>query len=350
MKKLSWFNKMVFCFNVALAISTLLAYLLPFLTPKAFPFLSVLTLFLPFMLVLNVLFLVFWGIQMKRQTLLSLVMLMIGIPFVNKFYKFSTTDKPSSADDIKVMSYNVRLFNKFEWSEKNTVAVEISDFVKEKNPDIVCIQEFSNANEFDYSKYKFNYIVMTGDKIKSGQAILSKYKIIKKGEIVFPNSANNAIFADVLIKKDTVRVYSIHLQSIKISPDVHEISEDINEINQQKSEKMFKRISKAFKQQQLQAQLIADHKKNCKHPVLICGDLNNSAFSYVYRIINQDLNDSFEIAGSGFGKTYDFNYYPARIDYIFASNEFEIKHFQSFPEVEDSDHFPIIARISLKTD
>ena len=59
------------------------------------------------------------------------------------------------------------------------------------------------------------------------------------------------------------------------------------------------------------------------------------------------IGDAFEEAGTGFGKSYDFNYYPARIDYIFADKSLKIKYFQNFPEIEDSDHFPIIARMAF---
>ena len=67
MKRLSWFNKMMFFFNLVLTILTFIAYLLPFLAPKVFPFLSVLTLVLPFFLILNGLFFVFWLIQFKSE-------------------------------------------------------------------------------------------------------------------------------------------------------------------------------------------------------------------------------------------------------------------------------------------
>ncbi|WP_026704239.1 endonuclease/exonuclease/phosphatase family protein [Flavobacterium soli] len=347
MKNLSWFNKTMFFFNIVLAVLTFVAYVLPFLAPKIFPFLSVLTLFLPMMLILNVIYFIYWGIQFKRQVLLSALVLLLGITFINKFYKFSERNLPEETSDFTVLSYNVRLFNKFEWSEKETVPVEISDFLKENNPDIVCIQEFSNAEDFDYQRYKYRHIISRGNKIKTGQAILSKFKIIETGEIVLPKSHNNVIFADIKKGKDTIRVYSIHLQSIKITPDVNEISDDINGMNQQKSQRILKRMSTAFKEQQLQAEMIMDHKKNCKYPIIICGDMNNSAFSYVYRIIRGDLQDSFEEAGSGFGKTYDFKYYPARIDYIFADKTMQVKSFKNFIEIVDSDHFPVMARLSM---
>jgi hypothetical protein len=47
---------------------------------------------------------------------------------------------------------------------------------------------------------------MQGEKIKTGQAIFSKYPIIDQGNLVFPNSNNNAIFADIKTWKDIIRV------------------------------------------------------------------------------------------------------------------------------------------------
>lgn len=343
MRNLSWFNKVMFFFNIVLTVLTIAGYILPFLAPKTFPLLSVLTLFLPMMLIINVLYFIYWGIQFKRQILLSSVVLLLGITFINKFYKFSGTDFKVEEQDLKIMSYNVRLFNKFEWSEKKTVPIEISDFVKSKKPDILCIQEFSNAAEFDYSYFPHQFILVKGNKIKTGQAIFSNFKIINSGEIIFPESNNNVIFADLKREKDTIRVYNMHLQSISITPEVNDLNDDIQGIDQSKSEKMFKRISKAFKKQQQQAEIIMEHKNDCPYPIIICGDMNNSAFSYVYRVIRGDLQDSFEEAGSGFGKSYDFKYYPARIDYIFADKKFHVKHFDNYPSIVDSDHFPIFA-------
>lgn len=341
MRKLSWFNKMMFFFNIVLTVLTIVGYVLPFLAPKTFPLLSVLTLFLPMMLIVNLLFFIYWGIQFKRQVLLSGIVLLLGITFINKFYKFTNPTFVAESTDLKIMSYNVRLFNKFEWSDKKTVPIEISDFVKTKRPDILCIQEFSNAAEFDYSYFPYKFILSKGNKIKTGQAIFSNFKIIDSGEIVFPHSNNSVIFADLKRENDTVRIYNMHLQSIKITPDVNELNDDIQGIDQKKSERMLKRMSKAFKVQQQQAEILREHKSNCKYPIIICGDMNNSAFSYVYRVIRGDLQDTFEESGNGFGKSYDFKYYPARIDYIFADKKFKVKQFENFPEVVDSDHFPI---------
>jgi endonuclease/exonuclease/phosphatase family metal-dependent hydrolase len=348
MKNLSWFNKAMFFFNIVLTVLTFLAYVLPFLAPKIFTFLSVLTLVLPLFLILNGLFFVYWALQFKRQMILSGLVLLLGITFINKFYKFSEINLPQSENDFTVMSYNVRLFNLFDWINDKDIPQNIRTFINDQNPDIVCIQEYSNSAKVNLRVYKYKFILMLGKKIKTGQAIFSKFPIVDSGNIEFPNSNNNAVFADIKKGKDTIRVYNIHLQSIKISPDVNDINEGKTDINQQKSFQIFKQISQAFKAQQVQAEMIMNHKKDCNYPILICGDMNNSAFSYVYRSIRGKLNDSFEEAGKGFGSTYNFKYYPARIDYIFADKRIEVKSFTNFSDFKNSDHFPIMTRLEMK--
>lgn len=348
MKQLSWFNKIVFVFNIALTIVTFLAYVLPFLTPKLFPFLSVLTLILPLFLICNALFFVYWVLQLKRQMMLSGIVLILGITFINKFYKFSSTDGVLEESDFVVMSYNVRLFNLFQWLPSNDVAQDIRSFINEQNPDILCIQEYSENAHVDLRVYKHKFIFMQGNKIKTGQAIFSKFPIINSGNLDLPQSDNSIIYADIRKGKDTLRVYDMHLQSIKITPDVNGIEENVNSINQQKSQVVFKRISRAFRKQQLQAEIFTNHKKECHYPMLICGDMNNSAFSYVYRNIKGSLNDCFEEAGKGFGQTYNFKYYPARIDYILADKKMKVKSFKNFTDFKNSDHYPVIARLNME--
>ena len=348
MKNLSWFNKGMFFLNLVLIVLTFIAYLLPFLAPKIFPLLSVFTLFMPLFFLANGLFFVYWAIQFKKRMILSGIVLLVGITFFNKFYKFSAKEFQESDKDFTVMSYNVRLFNVFKWLDRDDIPDVILEFINTENPDILCIQEFSNSANIDLKVYPYKYVLMEGKQIKTGQAIFSKFPIIDQGNIVFPHSNNNVIFADIKKGKDIIRVYNMHLQSIKISPDVNEISENIDVIDQQKSKYLYIRISKAFKQQQEQAAIFKEHEKNCKYPIIICGDMNNSAFSYVYRNIKGKLKDSFEEAGKGFGATYKFKYYPARIDYIFADETMEVKQFESFPDFQNSDHYPIMAKLSMK--
>lgn len=348
MKKLSWFNKIIFVLNITLVILSFVAYILPFLAPKLFPLLSVLTLFLPMFLVLNAIFFIYWLIQLKRQLFFSGIILLLGITFVNKFYKFSSNEIEHEEKDFTVMSYNVRLFNLFKWIENDEVGNKILSFINEQNPDILCVQEYSENAHIDLRVYKYKAVFIEGNKIKTGQAIFSKYPIFNQGNLHLPQAGNNIIFADIKKGKDTIRVYNMHLQSIKISPDVNEISEHVNKINQEKSVMVFTRIRDAFKLQEQQTEVLVNHKQDCHYPLIICGDMNNSPFSYVYRSIKGNLNDCFEEAGNGFGETYKFKYYPARIDYIFADKKMIVKSFKNFSKLNYSDHYPIITRLAFK--
>jgi len=342
MKKLSLFNKLMYFFNIVLTVLTVISYVLPFVAPKLSPLLSVFTLVMPLMLVLNGFFFCYWLIQVKWQMLLSGIILLIGITFVSKMFKFSQKVQPEDAQDFTLMSYNVRLFNLYEWLPDEGIPSKITTFIKEQKPDILCLQEYSMKAVGDtaFRQYKHKFIFSA--KGQTEQAIYSKFPIINTGDIQFPGSANNAVFADIKKGKDTLRVYTMHLQSIKISPDIHEA------IDEEKGKMIFKRISTAFEKQQLQAALVEKHKSECPYPMIICGDLNNSAFSYVYRSVKGKMKDSFEEAGKGFGKSYNFKYYPARIDYIFADKSIDVREYKTFSGFINSDHFPVMTRLCFE--
>ena len=48
---------------------------------------------------------------------------------------------------INIMTYNVRLFNQNENINNNNIENEIIDIIKNKNPKILCLQEFNLTNK-----------------------------------------------------------------------------------------------------------------------------------------------------------------------------------------------------------
>ena len=66
----------------------------------------------------------------------------------------------------------------------------------------------------------------------------------------------------------------------------------------------------------------------------------------MYRKIKGNLNDTFKEAGNGFGRTYDFKFFPVRIDFIFADKGFSVNGFKTYDE-HYSDHYPISATLSM---
>lgn len=339
MKKLSLFNKVIYVLNVIVAFALLFSYVLPFLPPKTFSILSVVNLGASFFVLANILCFIYWLVKLKKQMILSCFVLFVGYLAFGSLYKFSGSEVTESDDGLRVMNYNVRLFNLYEWIPEKGLESKIQNFVKTASPDILSVQEYHPHKAIDLSFFKYKYESLSGKKIKSGQAIFSQYPIVHSGSIEFPNTANNAIFADVVKGNDTIRIYNIHLESLHIDANVESLKKE-------DSERLFNRIGATFKMQQFQTELFLMHKKQCPYKMIICGDFNNTAFSYVYRKIKGDLNDGFKKAGKGFGRTYDFKFFPLRIDFIFSDEDFSVDGFKTYDE-RYSDHYPIMSTLSL---
>ncbi len=339
MKKLKGIDKIIFFINSLVATMLLLSYLLPYVKPKHFAFLSVLSLTVPLLIILNVLFIVYWLLKAKKRLMVSLFVLVIGYSHVFSLYKFSSSKNIENDENIKIMNYNVRLFNLYNWLPENDVEKQIVSLIKEEQPDIISFQEYFPHDNVDLPFYKYKYEELSGQRVKNGQAIFSKYPIINSGSIDFPNTENNAIYADIVKGIDTIRIYNVHLQSSGINADVENLKNE-------NSERLLKRVAKTFKMQQSQADLFISHKDKSPHKIIICGDFNNTPYSYVYRKVKGNLVDAFEEAGNGFGRTFDFKYFPVRIDFILVDESFKVNGFKNH-EQKLSDHYPISAKVNL---
>jgi len=323
--------------NYIFAILLLLGFALPIISPNLAPRLSVLSLTIPILFIINGIFVLYWLLGLKRQFLLSTVCIIIGFFVSTPLYNFKAA-KTKSANEISIMNYNVRLFNKYNWIADKEIPNKIINFIKTENPDILCVQEYFPI-ENQVINYPYKYIKSTSDKSKFGQAIFSKYKITNQGALNFKNTLNNAIFIDIVKELDTIRIYNLHIESLGLN---------INKENfgQKNSEKLIARLANEFKKQQAQVELVNSHKKNCNYPVIMTGDFNNTSYSWTYKNLKNDMKDSFIEAGSGFGKTFEVKKLPMRIDFIFADKFLTINNHTNYT-INYSDHLPIMATIGL---
>ena len=238
-------------------------------------------------------------------------------------------------DDYKILSYNVRLFNIFKWTDREDLPNKIYKFIGEKDPDILCLQEYHRkAKKID--NYPYQYIKHNNGSI--GQAILSKHKIIDKGSLNFQKTGNNAVFADIILKKDTIRVYNIHMQSLKM-----EIEKD--NFGSKDAESLLSKLKKHFRTQATQVEQILAHQAKSPYKTMIVGDFNNTAFSWLYHQLKKGKKDAFIEAGSNFGKSFDY-IFPLRIDFILVDTSMHINNFKTY-SVQYSDHYPIMARFNM---
>ncbi len=260
------------------------------------------------------------------------------------FVRISLGDEEDEkVSDLSLMSYNVRMFNAYQWSSRKDIPEKITGFIKEKDPDILCVQEhYVGAAELA-KIYPYEYVKLKGKNAEFGSAIFSKFPIINKASLDFPqNGNNNAIYTDIVIReKDTVRVFNVHFQSLNIKPG-------IDDLQKEDSKKLLGRIGYGFSLQQEQAEMLMDDLNRSPYRTIIAGDFNNTSFSYIYNLIKQDgrYNDAFLEAGNGFGKSFKLNYFPLRIDFLLIENGMKINEFEKF-EIDFSDHYPVLTRIGI---
>jgi len=335
MKNLSFLDKILYLANTLFATFLLLSFLLPYISPVIIPVFAILSLFVPVLLIVNFVFTIYWLLKLKKQFLLSFIILGIGWFFAPPFYKISNTTS-SLNSDLKVMSYNVKTFDLFS----NNKAIEKKqngyDFIVEKNPDILVIQEYYKSKKVQFS-FPYKYVKFRSKISKYGMAIYSKFKILNAGSLNLESSGNNIIFADILKEKDTIRIYNTHFESLRIKPN----QENFGEKN---SGKLIQRVSQSFKKQAVQAEVFLKHEKKWTGKKIVCGDFNNTPYSWMYTKISTNKKDAFIEAGKGFGQTYNY-WFPMRIDFILTDENAIVNQFSNYLE-KYSDHYPIQARIN----
>ncbi|WP_299103862.1 endonuclease/exonuclease/phosphatase family protein [uncultured Tenacibaculum sp.] len=328
-------RKIVLFLNSIFATALLLSYVLPYISPKAIPAFAVFSLFVPLLIIINVLFLLYWLLKLHKNLILSALVLGIGWFIAPPFYKFSKKDVVLN-DDLKLMSYNVRLFNHYKHEDDDSTEQKIYDFINSQSPDIVALQEFYNSKDLDI-KLSHKYIKTKTKTNKFGLAIYSKFPIINSGSLNFEHSANNTIFVDILKNKDTIRIYNVHLESLKINPKKENFGE-------KDSERLFKRLENGFKKQVAQTERILKHEASWKGKKVMCGDFNNTAYSWVYQKLSKNKKDTFIEAGFGLGKSFRYAY-PLRIDFILTDANATVNQFKTFHKIKFSDHHPILTRM-----
>ena len=320
----------------------------------------------PFILLLNIIFIFIWLIIDKKYALISILAILIGYQPFSNFFQINTTGKHK--DSIKLMNYNVRLFDLYNWSKNKTTRNKIFDLLKKEDADIYCFQEFYQVDQEGFFTTRDTMITflrannfceaythkLRGDQY-FGVATFTSYPILNSGIIRFDNDINNVcLYTDLKIDKDTVRVYNLHIASIRFSyadykfVETTEVPEDKKEIKKGLTN-IYQRLANAFVKRSSQSKKVLDHIETSPYPVIVSGDFNDTPISWCYDRFTDKLIDSFKEAGNGIGNTYIGSMPSYRIDFIFHSDEFEVSNYKTLPE-SYSDHHAVTIDINLKKD
>ena len=336
MKNLSFLEKFIFLVNSILAVLFLISLVIPCIKPSIFPYFSILSLFSPLIILLNILFIFYWIAKLKKQFLLSVLILLIGYSSVLTFINFSNNSSYMTENKVSIISYNVRLFNLYNWIDENNIEDQINSFLVDKSPDIICLQEY-RGNIIDLPNYPYRFEFLRGNNIKYGQVIFSKFPILNKGSVDFGSMSNNAIFVDLKIHNDTIRFYNVHLQSFALENEI-----DLSTINTIQKKEIVTNLSNTFITQQRQVDVLRNSIDNSPYKNVLSGDFNNTAFSYTYKNLINGFKDSFMLKGNGLGITFNYNFIPLRIDFILVDDNFRVNQFKTY-KINLSDHEPIFS-------
>lgn len=330
--------------------------------PKTQPILSCIGLIFPIFLLINLLFFIFWLFTRPRFIFIPLCSFLLCIvPFRTYMpINFNTDKRPPKA--IKILSYNVMGFNKVQ---KHTISSpnSILEYIKDKNPDILCMQEYQFAMDRTHlreqdiknalSKYPYYNKYNISGKGSNWLACFSKYPIISTTPINYKSAYNGSVMYEILINGDTISLINNHLESNKLTKEDKDVYEDMIKDPQARKvsrgvKHLIRKLAEASALRAVQADSIANIIKQIKHrSVIVCGDFNDTPISYTHRVIAENLDDAFTISGNGLGISYNQNKFYFRIDNILISKNLKAYNCTVDKKIKDSDHYPIWCYISL---
>jgi len=306
---------------------------------------------LPVLIAANLLMLFYWLVRRKwLLSLLPLVTIVCCLPYLGTFLRPGTLDK-SAADrqrGIKVATYNVAMFNR---ETSGFMAQDILAQMRRQKVDVCCLQEYNDVsgdkrNTDSWREYFPHFKIGRDDMI-----IYSRYPITGSKTILFEDTNNSAMWADIDVNGEVVRVFNVHLQTTGISRTMRQAAklarQQIDIGNSRLMEAIFGNYTLGLYFRTGQAATIANEKRESPYPCIICGDFNDVPYSYVYNTMLGNMVDGFTECGAGW--MYTFRGLKAvRIDYIFHDASLKGLIYYQDTDVTYSDHFPVFMKLAIQ--
>ena len=351
MGRLAVYKYMSMMFLVAQVVVTVFTFVALFggdVTPIGNTARAMLVYVLPLLIGANLLLLVYWLVRRHWiYALIPIVTVACCIPYIGTFYQFGNADKDAEAQSgLKIATYNVAMFGR---ETSGFMAQDILAEMRRQNVDVLCIQEYNETsgdkhNSEAYKDY-FPYMAVG----REDMVIYSRYPITGKKALEFEDTNNSAMWADVDVKGNEVRIFNVHLQSTGINRTLHHADKLMKQNLEISKNRVLNAIYGNYMLGMMlrtgQAEQVAAEKNKSKIPVILCGDFNDVPYSYVYNTMLGNMVDGFKECGHGWMHTYRGKK-AVRIDYIFHDQDIKgINYYQS--DLTYSDHYPVYMKVAL---
>lgn len=352
MKIKKWLTTFLRWLNILVIVTTLLSYFAAYISPETFWLMPLLGLLYPVFLVLNILFLLAFAYLKNKAVILNLACILLGWNYLVVLYASNpASTAPVNSNQLTICTYNTQGLGIYTNAAKGLSGKEkfepYQNLFNSLNASVYCFQENSYKNK-ELDEFMANHAPFA---YKGYLSIYSKYPIIDKGNIIAEgNGSNGAIFTDIKIDTAIIRIYSVHLASTGVAPEAQKIADEGGNLEKEATKQSLRKIAGGLKRASLkrakQVEQLAAHMENCPYPFLVCGDFNDTPFSYTYTTLREGLKDSFVERGNGFGVTYNGPIPGLRIDYVLGSPSFQ---FNTHEVVHSSlsDHYPLLCNISF---
>ena len=322
---------------------------LTFVPSDIIPRLSLLTLAFPIFLVADLLFIVFWLLFYVRLVWVPVLGALLVGGYILDYCPLNFNGNSATASDstICIISYNVGYLKTDEQRE------ELIQFIKTTDADIVCLQE-SDKNLITHHKAKFDSLSFHS--IQSGsEIILSRLPFLSDTiHIDYPTRHNHSMACWISCFGDSLFVISNHLESNGLSPEekddyTNAIIEPNSEAIKSSSKMLLSKLSEAAAYRSVQTDSICSlMERYADHPVIVCGDFNDTPISYTYQRLARRLTSAYRQAGCGIGISYTRRSFPVRIDHLFFSEDWTCTSCRIDHTVLLSDHYPLVVRLRKK--
>lgn len=365
-KDLGFFGKLILWFNYGLCLALLISYLAPYIDPREAWLIAFFGLAYPPLLLFNIILVLYWLLRGRLYFLLSVLTIAIGYQvLLNNIGFRSQTDiaKSSLQNVLRVMTYNAHDFKRYGANNDISTKHEILELIAQNNPDIIGIQEFYTRKRGQYAMidsikkimksefYYFEPFEVNYDQA-SGMAVFSKYPIFNFGlvQLSGKTTGNQCLFVDIQKGDKKIRLYSMHLQSIKFEPEDYKYLGEVSKkgkTNMTATKRLGSKLKIAFLKRADQVFTVKAHAKECPYPYIYSGDFNDTPASFAVTQMAAGMKNAFREKGAGMGRTYNGDFPNYQIDYIMASPQFEVLNYEIIKK-KLSDHYPVWADVLLK--